>query len=115
MRPAMPLRHGDGIRGAVNGPAKLTEIVGAVVASVKQVGALAPRRHQPRLGEPLEVVTHGVLAHGENLAQLQRPERIAPEHPQYLEPQRVTPRFEQGGEVFHRQGGMAPSIHGEAC
>ncbi len=61
--------------------------------------ALAARRHQPGLGQHLEVVAHARLADGEDLRQLQHAERIVGQRAQDIQPQRITAGLAQGRQL----------------
>ena len=66
--------------------------------SVEDRVAFAARRHQPGLGQHLEVVAHARLADGEDLRQLQHAERIVGQGAQHVQSQRVASRLAQRGE-----------------
>src|SRR5690606_27917023 len=61
--------------------------------------AFAPRRDKAGLGQHLEVMADAGLADGEDLRQFQYTERIAAEHPQHVQAQRIAAGLAQRGEL----------------
>ncbi|MNN46793.1 hypothetical protein D3C81_1611890 [compost metagenome] len=92
-------------------------------AAIEDRIAFAPRGHQSRLGQYLEVMAHAGLAGGEDLRQLQYAEGVVGQHPQHIQPQRVAAGLAQGGQLVavvmadlgyaqaHRGRSLAP-VHG---
>ena len=77
-------------------------------ASVENRIAFATGGHQVGLGQHLQMVAHAGLADGEDLRQLQYPERIVGQCAQYVQAQRIASGLAQGSQfiaVVRTQGG----------